>query len=212
MTKKIILAVLVVALLIAAFVMVRFLGKDLGSAEEQPTAESEMQQTEETTLPGLEDSIFDDEWDEETESSEEETTEATVAEEESAEATDPTTETEVTTSTDPTTEAEATTPTTPATGNDSTTPTNPGTTEETTQPAQPDSGAEETTTPTKPTPQKMAYEVYESMSAAQQRDYMMSFESIEKFFDWYNKVKAEYDKAHPDIEIEGGKVEIGQKG
>lgn len=179
MTKKIILAVLVVALLIAAFAMVRFLGRDLDVVENQPSAESEMQQTEETTLPGLEDSTFDDEWDEKTEPSEEETTEATVAEE-STEATDPTTET-----------------------------TNPDTTEETTQP---DPETEETTAPAKPAPSQTAYEAYEAMSAAQQRDFMMSFETIEKFFDWYNNAKAEYDKAHPDIEIGDGKVDIGQKG
>ena len=173
MTKKIILAVLVVALLIAVFAMVKWLTKDSVPAVEPTGTESETndtQQTEEAEIPGVEDWDYDDET--------EATSETTV--EESAEATDPTTET-----------------------------TNPDTTEETTQP---DPETEETTAPAKPAPSQTAYEAYEAMSAAQQRDFMMSFETIEKFFDWYNNAKAEYDKAHPDIEIGDGKVDIGQKG
>lgn len=47
----------------------------------------------------------------------------------------------------------------------------------------------------------VTYEMYHSMSADKQREYLESFESIEKFFDWYNKAKEEYEKQNPDIEI-----------
>ena len=190
MVKKIILAVLLVALLIAVFALARLVDRDVDVAGEQTNEETQTQQTEEVLLPGLEDSFSDDEWDEEIEPTEEEATEAAEDEE----------------TTDPAEEMDTTDPTT---GKDAAT-TKPGTTEETTKPTQPGSGSGETTTPNKPESSKISYEEYESMSAAQQKDYMNSFGSVENFFDWYNNAKEEYDAKNPDIEIEDGKVEIGK--
>ena len=71
--------------------------------------------------------------------------------------------------------------------------------------------------PTEPKPTESApavgeteYEKYMSMSGAEQKAYMESFGSIEAFFNWLQDAKAEYEAAHPDIEIgSDGKVEIG---
>lgn len=52
------------------------------------------------------------------------------------------------------------------------------------------------------------YEKFHAMSPAKQQEYMESFGDIDKFFKWYNKAKKEYEKAYPDIEIDGGAVEL----
>ena len=52
------------------------------------------------------------------------------------------------------------------------------------------------------------YEKFHAMSPAKQQEYMESFGDVDKFFRWYNKAKKEYEKAHPDIEIDGGPVEL----
>lgn len=54
------------------------------------------------------------------------------------------------------------------------------------------------------------YEAYHAMSGAEQKAYLESFESIEAFFEWYNAAKAEYEAAHPSIEIENGSVDLSQ--
>lgn len=54
------------------------------------------------------------------------------------------------------------------------------------------------------------YEAYHAMSGAEQKAYLESFESIEAFFEWYNAAAAEYEAAHPDIEIENGSVDLSQ--
>lgn len=61
---------------------------------------------------------------------------------------------------------------------------------------------------TKPSTNLSAYEQYENMSAAQQREFMESFDSVDAFFDWYNKAKDEHDAQHPDIEIGNGAVDL----
>ena len=48
------------------------------------------------------------------------------------------------------------------------------------------------------------------MSGAEQQEYMMSFSSIEAFFEWFNAAKAKYDAEHPSIEIGGdGSIDLG---
>jgi len=52
------------------------------------------------------------------------------------------------------------------------------------------------------------YEKYIAMSPEKQQAYFESFSDPEDFFKWYNKAKAEYDKANrPDQE--GGSIDIG---
>lgn len=53
------------------------------------------------------------------------------------------------------------------------------------------------------------YEKYNAMSGEEQMAYMQSFDSIEAFFTWYNNAKAEYEAAHPDIEISDGVIDAG---
>ena len=55
---------------------------------------------------------------------------------------------------------------------------------------------------------KMTYEAFHAMSPDKQREYMESYNDIEKFFNWYNKAKKQYEKDHPSIEIDGGPVEL----
>lgn len=45
------------------------------------------------------------------------------------------------------------------------------------------------------------YEKYNAMTGAEQMEFINSFDSIEDFFAWLHKAEAEYDAAHPDIEI-----------
>lgn len=53
------------------------------------------------------------------------------------------------------------------------------------------------------------YERYYNMSGDEQKAFIESFGSIEAFFEWHNAAKAEYEKLHPDIEIEDGSVDLG---
>lgn len=169
MSKKMILTAVIVVILVAILVITGRFGNNVNPTEPQIDEVVETQQPGETHLPGLEDSIFDDE------------------EEEIAE----TGAVAVTEGEEPTDAADETQPTTPASGD-----------AETTVPTG--------TTSVEPVTGNTAFEQYEAMSAEQQRAYMMTFETMEDFFDWYNKAKAEYDALHPDIEISDGKVDLGQ--
>lgn len=55
---------------------------------------------------------------------------------------------------------------------------------------------------------KMTYEAFHAMSPAKQREYMESYNDIDKFFKWYNSAKKQYEKDHPSIEVDGGPVEL----
>ena len=202
MVKKIILAVLLLALLIAVFALAKLLDREMDPVERLPSEESVTEETEETLPPGVEEWYEDDE-----ETSEISGEEMTGQPDQNQTSTEPTNATT----------GSATTPTNPTTGG-TTTPTNPTTPTtgtETTQPTTPASGNEQTTEPTtvpaNSAPAKLTYEEYEDMTAAQQREFMMSFADVEDFFDWYNQAKAEYEAQHPDIEIGDGKVEIGKQ-
>lgn len=78
----------------------------------------------------------------------------------------------------------------------------------------------ETTAPTVPqetkpvvipgaTQELTEYEKYNAMSGEEQMAFMQSM-GIEKFFAWYDKAKAEYEAAHPEIEIGDGVIDAGQ--
>lgn len=57
---------------------------------------------------------------------------------------------------------------------------------------------------------QMEYEKFRDMKAAEQQAFLESFESLDAFFEWYNRVKEEYAAAHPSIEIgEDGVVDMG---
>ena len=47
------------------------------------------------------------------------------------------------------------------------------------------------------------YEQYMDMSEEEQMKFYDSFESDQAFFDWLNQAKAEYEKAHPPVIIDG---------
>lgn len=57
------------------------------------------------------------------------------------------------------------------------------------------------------------YEKYNAMTGAEQMEFINSFDSIEDFFDWLHQAEAEYEAAHPDIEIgDDGVVDLTGKG
>ena len=57
------------------------------------------------------------------------------------------------------------------------------------------------------------YEKYNAMTGAEQMEFINSFASIEDFFAWLHKAEAEYEAAHPDIEIgDDGVVDLTGKG
>lgn len=118
------------------------------------------------SIPGVEDSEFDDE------------TEPTATE----------THTEPTENTE-TTEPAGNTEPTESVGPEATTPT--------TEPTQ------------SPDKEQMEYEKFQNMSAADQQAFMGTFENLDLFFAWYNQVKAEYEAAHPPIDVGDGSVDMG---
>jgi len=56
------------------------------------------------------------------------------------------------------------------------------------------------------------FEWYNSLSGAEQQEFMNTFESVEAFFEWYNAAKSEYDALHPDVEINDGNIDLEGKG
>jgi cytoskeletal protein RodZ len=85
-------------------------------------------------------------------------------------------------------------------------PTKPATqptTPEATEPTEPE--ATEPTQESLPTEDytKLDYLGFHALKGAQQQAVMESFESIDAFFAWYNKLKDEYEKANPPIEVDG---------
>ena len=58
---------------------------------------------------------------------------------------------------------------------------------------------------------KMTYEEYNALSAEEQEEYFNSFKTVEDFFAWYNKAKAEYEASQDYTEIGGdGNLNIGE--
>lgn len=55
---------------------------------------------------------------------------------------------------------------------------------------------------------KYTYKEYVKLTHAQQEAYMKSFESIEAFFDWYEKAKEEYEKNNPPIDVGDGNIDL----
>ena len=59
----------------------------------------------------------------------------------------------------------------------------------------------------------MTYEEYNALTAEEQEKHFYSFDSVEDFFAWYNKAKAEYEKNQDYTEIGGdGEIDIGGAG
>ena len=68
----------------------------------------------------------------------------------------------------------------------------------------------ETTEPIRiPDLEQLDYESFHDLSAEDQQAILESFTDIEAFFVWYNQIKAEYEAAHPAIEIGDGVVDMG---
>ena len=58
---------------------------------------------------------------------------------------------------------------------------------------------------------QLTYEEYNALSAEEQEAYFNSFDTIEDFFAWYNKAKAEYEADQDYIEVGGdGNLNIGE--
>ena len=101
--------------------------------------------------------------------------------------------------------AEETEPSEPATEpEEKDEPTTPGTSQ------QPTTG-DSTGSTNIPTAGGSAYESYIAMSGEQQQAFIDQFASVAEFVNWYNAAKAEYDAAHPDIEIGGDTVIDGSQ-
>lgn len=61
-----------------------------------------------------------------------------------------------------------------------------------------------------PSDGEMDYESFHAMDPSDQQKYMESFDDLDAFFDWYNDIKAQYEKDHPSIEIDGGEIDLGE--
>lgn len=86
------------------------------------------------------------------------------------------------------------------------------TTQPATKPTEDDSWLEEVPEDTRPpidvtipdeTQPYTDYEQYMNMSGEEQEEFFNSFENEKDFFDWFNAAKAEYEKAHPPVIIDG---------
>lgn len=58
----------------------------------------------------------------------------------------------------------------------------------------------------------LTYEEYNAMSSSEQQAFFDSFDDPAEFFEWYQEAKAEYDEAHPDIEVGNGEIDLGNIG
>lgn len=60
-----------------------------------------------------------------------------------------------------------------------------------------------------PVPDPISYEAYRDLSAEEKKAYMNAFADVDDFFEWYYAALEQYKKEHPDIEIGGGDIDIG---
>ena len=169
-------------------------------ATTETAAATEVVETTEETIPGVEDSIFDENGNVVTEPTETKGSE----------------ETEASTEPKETKPAGGTTvPTQPANSGESETPDSPAAPD----PSQPAGGAGGGTGSTEPTESveqettpsvsaQTEYEKFHAMSPAEQQAYMESFDSIEAFFEWYEQAAAEYEAAKPPIDVGDGNINL----
>ena len=54
------------------------------------------------------------------------------------------------------------------------------------------------------------YEEYHAMTPEAQQQFFAKFESIEKFFEWYNAAKAQYEEDNQAIEIGDGQIDLNE--
>lgn len=54
------------------------------------------------------------------------------------------------------------------------------------------------------------YQKFQAMSPSEQQATMESFESIEKFFDWYDAAKKEHEEANPPVDVGDGNIDLDQ--
>lgn len=57
-------------------------------------------------------------------------------------------------------------------------------------------------------PASMDYAKFQAMSPAEQQAFVESFESIDAFFEWYNAAKEAYEAANPPIDIGSGNIDL----
>ena len=57
---------------------------------------------------------------------------------------------------------------------------------------------------------EMDYESFQAMSPKGQQEYMATFDDMDAFFDWYNAAKDKYEAENPPIEIDGGSVNLDE--
>ena len=204
------LAALLVVLLLAIFA---FGGKEEPVPETVATTGETTIPTTEATIPGLEDSIFEDE--------PEETTKATQAAEETKPTQPKPTEPKPTqpkpTEPKPTqpkpTEPEPIDPQPDTPKPNVPKPTEPKPTEP--KPTEPKPTEPKPTEP-EPTESKPTdgdavaeFEWFQNLSPSEQQKYMESFDSIDAFFTWYNAAREAYEKDNQVIEVDGGAIDIG---
>lgn len=63
--------------------------------------------------------------------------------------------------------------------------------------------------PSEDTEDELTYEEYMSLSAAEQKAYRDTFESIDAYFVWFNSAKAEYDAQNSGIDVGDGPIDLG---
>lgn len=56
----------------------------------------------------------------------------------------------------------------------------------------------------------MDYESFQAMSPKDQQEYMATFDDVDAFFDWYNGAKEKHEAENPPIEIDGGSVNLDE--
>ena len=87
--------------------------------------------------------------------------------------------------------------------------------EEETEPTEPTASKveeeeEETTTPPSSDGNTMTeYEKFQTMSGADQKKFMDSFDSVDKFFAWLNAARAEHEAQHPETDVGDGNIDLG---
>lgn len=171
-----------------------------GEEETQPVEITEAQ------VGPLVDSIFDDDWDQDTQESEP-TEEETADKDDDKDSTKPTEDKDdnkkPTEATRPGGDAPDTDGPVDPPAPDDPDPTNPGNKE--TEPTEKPGNNDPVEVPD---PEDVDYREFMDMTPAEQQAFMESFESIEAFFEWYEAAKEKYEKENPPIDVGDGNVTL----
>lgn len=234
MKKIVVIAALAVLVVVLPIVMFAFGGSreenvpetetavtnvETGSdTETDVSAEETIIPSTEPMLPGLEDSIFDDEDEETIEATE--PAEATPPQKQDGNSIKPTepkpVESKPTESKPIEPEPNDPRPTEPKPNDpepNNPNPSNPRPTEP--EPNDPESDTPESDAPESDAPEseipsvdEMDYEKFQNLTPSEQQSFVESFDSMDEFFDWYNAAREAYEQDNAPIEVDGP-IDIG---